>query len=839
MDQAVQNFSRPAFASLVLKRTSGFLVGLVALAVLVALPLASPVHAQTPDTKELTRQTNIWKERLDRIDQQLTKTPQSDEILSKLTTDLENTSIEIEKFIARNKPFATDAKTLLDKLGPAPKKDDPPEAEDIAQQRKELEERYARADGVIRSARSLHERSEQIRELVHDMRRDLFTSQILQKGKSPFSLSLWQEGVPALSRAMAQLGYSLDNWASKNSISQLALLSLAALFVGGLLFLLTRRGVDYYRSYPEGPPPPFFKQAASAGIVSLMRALPPVAAALFFYTGLHYLDMLDFPLDQLAPIAVLAFCTLAAIMAMSTTLLAPRRRRWRIFPVASSVARRLNRLIFAIAAVYGVDLFLGALNKTLLLPLSLTIIQSAIASLMFAALLIAILRTPFRAHKLAGTQQKGKRGKRLVRLLKIPLWGIVFAVLLATALGYISLARFLTQQTVITGSILIIAYLAYLSISEFTDSFGDAETPVGRFLHESFEIGPQRREQLGAVSMLGFNGLLALFTLPFLALQWGFSWNDVYSWTRQALFGFEFGGLRISLVSIFIAILLFFAGVFLTRVFQRWLDQRILSKSRSQTGAEDSINTAVGYLGIVVSALVALSYTGIGFGNIAIVAGALSLGIGFGLQSIVNNFVSGLILLAERPIKVGDWIIVGNDEGNVRRISVRSTEIETFDRSHIIIPNSELISGTVKNWTLRGPLGRVAINIGVAYDSDPDEVHDILLQVARDNPSVLDYPEPYVVLIEFGASSLDFSVRAYLSDITRSLTVRSQLRFEILRALRKANIEIPFPQTDIHLRDMDRLEKALSPDAEAARTRRKPSSPSQQQKRPGKKQTRS
>ena len=182
------------------------------------------------------------------------------------------------------------------------------------------------------------------------------------------------------------------------------------------------------------------------------------------------------------------------------------------------------------------------------------------------------------------------------------------------------------------------------------------------------------------------------------------------------------------------------------------------------------------------------------------------LGIGFGLQSIVNNFVSGLILLAERPIKVGDWIGVGGEEGNVRRISVRSTEIETFDRTHIIIPNSELISGKVKNWTLRGPLGRVTINIGISYDADPDEVHDLLLNVTRQHPAVLDYPEPYVVLVDFGDSSLDFSIRAYLSDITNSLRVRSQLRFAILRALRKARIEIPFPQSDIHVREKDTLE---------------------------------
>ena len=771
------------------------------------LIFAAPTHAQTRDVKTLNEQISVWKKQLDDIDAEIKKGALNDVRLSKMTVELEKTSTQINRFIADNKPLSIDAKTLLDKLGKAPKKDEPVESPEVAKQRSELLERFTQTDGATRAATSLFERSEQIRESVHDIRRKLFTSQVLEKGRSPFTLSVWQEGVFELSKIGSQMGNILQGWSRQHSNRHLILLFLAAIALGLLMYTLMRRGIEFYRAYPDGPPPPFFKQAASASVVSFMRALPPIIAAAFFYAGLHYLGMLTYPIDSLAPYAVGAVSAIAAIGAMSTTLLAPKRRLWRILPVASSVAKRLNYLIIAIAVIYGMDLFLEALNKTLLMPLSLTILQSAIASVLSAGLMIAILRTPFRAHTLA----VGKRHASFTKLLKIPLWIIVFAVLIATALGYISLARFLTQQTVVTGSILIILYLAHLTIAEFTDSFGEPEKSTSRFLDETFGISLQRREQLGAVSMLALNALLFLAALPFLALQWGFDWSDVISWSRQALFGFEFGGLNISLVSIGIALALFFFGVLFTKIFQRWLDQRILSKNRSQTGAEDSIKTAVGYLGFIVSALLALSYTGIGFGNLAIVAGALSLGIGFGLQSIVNNFVSGLILLVERPIKVGDWIGVAGEEGNVRRISVRSTEIETFDRTHIIIPNSELISGTVKNWTLRGPLGRVTINVGISYDADPDEVHDLLLGITKQHPAVLEYPEPFVVLVDFGASSLDFSIRAYLSDITKSLTVRSQLRFEILRALRKARIEIPFPQSDIHLRDGEKLETAISP----------------------------
>ena len=187
-----------------------------------------------------------------------------------------------------------------------------------------------------------------------------------------------------------------------------------------------------------------------------------------------------------------------------------------------------------------------------------------------------------------------------------------------------------------------------------------------------------------------------------------------------------------------------------------------------------------------------------------------------GLQSIVNNFVSGLILLFERPIKVGDWIVTASGEGTVRKISVRSTEIETFDRSSIIVPNSELISSTVTNWTHKNKLGRITVPLGVAYGSDPEKVKEILLKCANDHPMIVSYPEPFVTWMDFGESSLDFQVRAFLGDISQGLTVRTQLRFAIFQALKEAGVEIPFPQRDVHVKSLPeetRISKERDEDA--------------------------
>ena len=226
----------------------------------------------------------------------------------------------------------------------------------------------------------------------------------------------------------------------------------------------------------------------------------------------------------------------------------------------------------------------------------------------------------------------------------------------------------------------------------------------------------------------------------------------------------------------------------------------VLARGRVDAGVRNSIRTAVGYAGIAVAALIGVSAAGINLSNLALVAGALSLGIGFGLQNIVSNFVSGLILLAERPFKAGDWIEAGAVTGTVKRISVRATEIETFQRQTVILPNSDLINAAVGNWTHRNKLGRVEIRIGVAYGSDVKRVHDILLEIGRGHPLVLKNPEPFVFFADFGASSLDFELRLYLSDILSGLSVQNEIRFQIVEAFEREGIEIPFPQRDIHIK---------------------------------------
>ena len=749
-------------------------------------PPPTPISEQI---KQIRAQLDAEKADLDQREQALTNHSLSKDDLALLREGIDPVAERLRQVIDSLGPRLEAAKERLTQLGPKPKEG--AEAPDVAQERAQREGGVAEIDDTMRLARSLLVQSEQITDQISNRRRAAFTRALFERTDGLVSPSLWSRATTSLPRDLRALEVAVDDTVVqvRRNATPLTLLAVAlAIGVSVALYIGRRHIAPRFASRDAANAPSRREKVLAAWRVVLAGAVPAILGSFVVGLAIEATELVPerFTVVVHGVLGALAF--VAVVEAVTDALLSPTHPEWRLVAMEDATAERLTRLAIAIAVVITVGRTIEELNESLSLGLPISIITRGLFALVVAVVLAEGLRRfaaraeteeaclgPYVAAESNTTTIGGP--------LRILGWFIAGAVALCALSGYIALSSFLIDQLLWTAVGVALLYLAIVSADAFIGGTLQDDSRIATALQANTGLRKRSLNQI-AVLMAGLVRVVLITTAAVLLLAtWGVDSTDIYASFRAAFFGFKVGDVTISLSTIVFALGLFALGLLVARTVKRWLENTYLPATDLDPGLRNSIATVTGYVGFLISLTVAFSFLGLSLEKITIVAGALSVGIGFGLQSIVNNFVSGLLLLWERPIRVGDLVVIGDNEGYVRRISVRSTEIQTFDRSAVIVPNSNLISGVVKNRVRGDRTGRVAITVSVLRNQDPVRAADLIAGCARAHPDVLREPPPRVVFRKIGDPFLEFELIAMILDVAQQLKVQSDLNFAVFKTL--------------------------------------------------------
>ena len=726
----------------------------------------------------------------------------SNEALEKLRSSLSSARSEALEAQSSRTGRSKIISDQIDALGPIPE-DSETEAKDISELRLSLSKQLAVARAPLIVAEEAFRRANGLISEIDKTIRERSASIFLKLGVSPLSPNTWGPMVSDIKKYFGQVSsevsQSLNN-PSSNVIRSNNLPGIIFFAILGLALIFpATKWVSQNMSVANQRHDAKLKKITYLAFSCLVFILPLLGIC-FLIRSAEMLDIFGYRGGALTQ----------AIMAMSIAVVGSYWLAHNLFKETGLTRELLgiesNRLVGAytvtilMGVVLGLYWLIGDLKQ--LADLS----ETSIAVMEFPLLLIG-------SYGLITFSQRVKMYRaRLILEKKITpisdrLSSSILMLTMATglvgpisaAIGYSNIGSKLVFATILTLAVLFALFVVFTMIAYL----------FSEIIIKNQNKDVQESTPKGSLFRVFLAFILACCAIPLLALIWGARVVDIQDVWLSLKDGVVLGDTRVSISDFITFIIIFSIGYTLTRLLQSALRLSVLPNTKIDTGAQNALVTGVGYIGIFFAALIAITSMGLDLSSLAIVAGALSVGIGFGLQAIVSNFLSGIILLVERPIKVGDWIQVGAYSGYVSKIAVRATTIDTFDQANVIIPNADFISGTVTNMTHLSKRGRVKVPVGVAYDSDPVFVKEILMDIVSSNANILKSPGPSVFLLGFGPDSIDFEIRGILRDVNSITSTRSDMNFEILRRFAQEGIEIPFGQRDITIKNAAELGKVF------------------------------
>jgi small-conductance mechanosensitive channel len=721
------------------------------------------------------------KTSLDEIEEEAGRDDVTQEALVELRQKLNTAADALRDKIDELEPRVREADERLKQLGPAPAKDAAPESKEIADQREELTKSFSELDGALKQARVLSVRVDQLSERISQKRHALYASELFARTSSALDPLFWSDVVRAVPIELKTAQALLEAWwTDRGNSPRTAIGALIALCI-----IAVAIGLDRWW-FPRLHPGAYGTRSAKAWMalwVFLWLAVRTPAASLAILLVWDVFGLMTFRVEQIAWGLVAGIAAAAFGHGVVRGMFAPERAERRLVAEDDATAQCFhNHLVWA-ARLLGLLIVFQVINKTLFSPLVTTIATNVLFAALTAAILLHLV---VRLGRI-----KRERGEALIAAAWAHPLGLLMAALIVLALvaGYAGVAAFIALRVIVAAAVFGALYLLLAVTQTLFATIGE-DTAKGQRLAASLGVSARSLGLVAALLSAFVRVMLILSSILLIIGPWEVSTADLFDTVRNIPFGFKIGEIHVSFQAVLTAVVVLALLLLVTRLAQRWLETELLPRTRIEPSLQLSIVTIFGYVGAITAIALALAGLGFDLQKIALIAGALSVGIGFGLQSIVSNFVSGLILLTERPIRVGDSIVVKGEEGWVRRVRVRATEIETFDRASVIIPNSEFITGVVKNWTRANTLGRIVIKIAVGYDSDPAQVRDILTGIARTHPQVVQAPPPAAFLVGFGDRGLEFELRGVVIDFEKGLSVKSDINYAIVQKFREVGISI-------------------------------------------------
>jgi potassium-dependent mechanosensitive channel len=695
------------------------------------------------------------------------------------------------------------------------------EARDVADLRAQLNKSRTALDAQLKRARLLSVESEQTARQISALRRSEFQARLGERTASILSGVFWSElrlDLPGDARGASRM---FDGLAVAVRAGGVGVWSGVALALAALLGLRLWSGRVLLKLTATRVPPGRLRRSLHAWTLVLLPAATAGLMAEAVYLGLAWTVPLPEPVEPFASGLAQVICFSGFVVGLGHALLLAGRPSWRLLPLPDALALRLRWMPVVLALLMVLTWTVMRLAVQIDASLTTTVAANCIVALaMTLAIGLGLLQGALARRKALREPESTAWPPSPLWLTAVVslAWLTAVGSLLALLLGYVAFGSFMVQQMAWIAIVLGTAYLLAVLIDDgltalLCPAAADSGAPDAAAASQPAPVFFKVRRQ-AAVLLSGVGRLLVvLLTLLLLLAPFGEGPTELYQRADRLHQGISIGEFQIRPVAVLQALLvmaLCLAGV---RMVKRWLNDHFLPATSLDAGMRLSAVTLFGYAGNVLAVSMGLAAVGIGLERLAWVASALSVGIGFGLQAVVQNFVSGIILLTERPVKVGDWVSLGGIEGDIRRINVRATEIQMGDRSTVIVPNSEFITKTVRNVTHANPMGLVQIKLPMPLASDADQVRSLILQALEGHADVLKDPAPNVQLESIDSAGMLFNATAFVASPRAAYGVRSALLFDMLGKLREADIALAMPPVMLLRKEQDKAPEPPAPPA--------------------------